>query len=155
MDLRASANLKDIIGIFFKQLTELGSLTIISAIIIFTYFFDASLALKLLIGIASATILSMLIKIMFFRNRPRKQPINTIIDRIDASSFPSVHSARIAILMFWLIIYSHNIILQAFLAIIGLLVAYSRIYMKRHYYTDVIGGIILGIIISALTYYLI
>jgi membrane-associated phospholipid phosphatase len=57
--------------------------------------------------------------------------------------------------MFLLIAYSGNLILRIFLAVIGLLVAYSRIYLKRHYYIDVIGGIILGVLISMAAYYLI
>jgi undecaprenyl-diphosphatase len=152
MDTSASKNLKNIIDIFFKQLTELGSLTIISAMIIFTFFLDTSLALKLLVGIAAATIISMIIKALFFRARPKKQSINTIIDRIDASSFPSVHSARITILVFLLAAYIADIWLTIFLMILGALVAYSRIYMKRHYYSDVIGGIVLGMIISVIIY---
>jgi len=155
MDKSASSNLKNLVEIFFKQITELGSLTVIAVIIIFTYFLDAQLALKLFIGMLAATIISMIIKVLFFRPRPKKQKINTIIDRLDASSFPSVHSARITILMFLLIAYSGNLILRIFLAVIGLLVAYSRIYLKRHYYIDVIGGIILGVLISMAAYYLI
>jgi len=155
MDLSASKNLKNIIDIFFQQITELGSLTIICVMIIFMFFLETSLALKLLVGIAAATIISMIIKMLFFRARPRKQSINTLIDRIDASSFPSVHSARITILVFLLTTYFASLWLTIFLVIIGLIVAYSRIYMKRHYYSDVIGGIILGILIGILTYYLI
>jgi len=155
MDKSASSNLKNLVEIFFKQITELGSLTVIAVIIIFTYFLDVQLALKLFIGMLAATIISMIIKVLFFRPRPKKQKINTIIDRLDASSFPSVHSARITILMFLLIAYSGNLILRIFLAVIGLLVAYSRIYLKRHYYIDVIGGIILGVLISMAAYYLI
>jgi len=153
MNSSLSSNFKSILDIFFKQLTELGSLTILTSIVIFTFFFDKTLALKLFVGVASVTIIAFIIKAVFFHARPKKQSFKNIIERIDASSFPSIHSARITILTFWLIIYSNNLLLQILLAIAGILIAYSRIYLKKHYYADVIGGIILGIILNIIIYY--
>jgi undecaprenyl-diphosphatase len=154
MNSSLSSNFRSILDIFFKQLTELGSLTIITSIIIFTFFFDNTLALKLLIGIASVTIISFIIKAIFFRARPKKQLFNNIVEKLDASSFPSIHSARITILAFWLTMYSHELLLKIFLVAIGTLVAYSRIYLKKHYYADVIGGVTLGVIVNIIIYYI-
>lgn len=148
------SNIYSVVDMFFKQVTELGSLTIITAIIIFTWFYSTDLALKLFIAVASVTIISFAIKTIFPKDRPRKQKFTTLVEKIDASSFPSVHSARITVLTFWLALISTNILLQIFIIAIGVLVAYSRIYLKKHYYIDVFGGIILGVIINLLIYYL-
>jgi len=155
MESSISSNFKSLLNVFFKQVTELGSLTIITAIIVFTFFFDKLLALKLFIGIAAVTIIAFTIKTFFFRVRPKKQSFNNILERIDASSFPSVHSARITILVFWLTIFVDDVLLKIFLVVMGIIVAYSRIYLKKHYLTDVIGGIILGVIINIIIYIII
>jgi len=137
---------------FFKQITELGSLTIILIAIFFSYFFDNALAIRLFAGVATVTIISFIIKAIFFRARPNKQPVNTLVERLDASSFPSIHSARITVLAFWLIMYVNDIILKIFLGCIGVLVAYSRIYLKKHYLIDVIAGFMLAMIVNILIY---
>ncbi len=151
---KTTSNISSIMNLFFKQITELGSLTILCVIAIFSYFIDARFAIKLFIGIIAATAIGSLIKILFFYERPQKQKHNNTIERIDASSFPSIHSARITILTLLLIIYSGNLLLQLFLAVIGILVIYSRVYLKKHYYRDVIGGLVLGTIISIIIYYI-
>ena len=149
-----SSNAKSAATLILKQITELGGLSIIVVIMIYAYFFNKTLAIQLLIGMIAVTIIASAIKLIFFRERPKKQSYTNIIERIDASSFPSVHSARITIVSFWLIFYSTNLILQIFLAVIGIIVIYSRVYLKKHYYKDVLGGIILGAIINVMIYYL-
>jgi membrane-associated phospholipid phosphatase len=155
MDLRIQSNLGNLFDMFFKQITELGSLTIILIAIIFSYFFNEALAMQLFIGIVFVTVISFSIKAIFFRERPKKQPTNTLVERLDASSFPSIHSARITILMFWLIAYSTDMILKVLLLLIGLTVAYSRVYLKKHYFVDVLGGFILAMIVNILIFYLV
>jgi len=152
MDFKFQSNFRSLLDIFFKQVTELGSLTIVLIAVLFAYFFNNILALQLFIGIASVTIVSFIIKATFFHERPKKQSVNNLIERLDASSFPSIHSARITVLVFWLIVYSSGIVLKIILVAIGLTVAYSRIYLKKHYYADVIGGIILALIASLIMY---
>ena len=148
MDWGISNNLKDLVNTFFKQITELGSLTITAVIIIIIYFLDKGLSIRLFLGILSVTIIAIIIKSLFFYDRPNKQKIRTLIDRIDASSFPSVHSARITVMIYLMISYFSNIILQIFLVIIGVLVIYSRIYLKKHYFRDIMAGTLLGLIVS-------
>jgi len=152
VDYSFSKNFKSIIDTAFKQLTEIGSLTIIAVIIVFTYFYDKTLAYNIFIGVAAVTLISLIIKAVSYKSRPNKQKYHTLIERIDASSFPSVHSARISILAFWLVLYSNILLLKIFIILIAVLIAYSRIYLKKHYYSDVIAGIILAGIINVLMY---
>jgi membrane-associated phospholipid phosphatase len=155
MDFRIQSNFRNLMEIFFKQITELGSLTITLIAIFMAYFLDRTLAINMFIGVVIVTLVSFIIKAIFFKTRPKKQPTNTLVQRLDASSFPSIHSARITILTFWLAIYSVDIILKIFLICIGVIVAYSRIYLKKHYFVDVIGGIILAAIVNLCMYYII
>ena len=154
MDYNIRTNLENIIRMFFNQITELGSLTIIAILIVILYFFEKELSIKLFVGVIIITLIAMIIKSLFFKARPKKQKTKTLIERIDASSFPSIHSARITFLTFWITAYSKNIILKIFLVAIGIIVAYSRIYLKKHYLSDVIAGIILGLIVSIGIYFI-
>lgn len=139
----------------FKQITELGSMTLITIFIVFFIFLNQGLAIRTILGTVGVVIISYAIKILFFKNRPIKQSTGTFIEKVDASSFPSVHAARITVLAFWLIIYFNNIYLRAFSALIWVLVVYSRVYLKKHYWTDVIGGVIIAIIINAIIHMII
>ena len=134
----------------FKQITELGSMTIITVFAIILIFLNKELAIRTILGIAGVVIISYSIKIIFFKNRPIKQPTNTFIEKIDASSFPSVHAARITVIAFWLIIYFSNAYFRAFTIFIWLIVIYSRVYLKKHYWIDVIGGAIIALIINSI-----
>ncbi len=134
----------------FKQITELGSMTLITVFAVFFIFLNQGLAIRTILGIAGVVIISYAIKMLFFKNRPIKQSTGTFIEKVDASSFPSVHAARITIIAFWLIIYFNSIYLRAFTALIWILVIYSRVYLKKHYWTDVIGGTIIALIINAI-----
>jgi membrane-associated phospholipid phosphatase len=154
MSLIIKSNFRNLIEIFFKQITELGSLTIIGTLILFMYFFNTILAIKIFIGVAIVTTISIIVKMLFFCERPKKQPVDTWVHRLDASSFPSIHSARITVLIFWLVIYSSSIVLTFLLFSIGIIVAYSRMYLKKHYFRDVVGGIMLAMVVNLLIWYL-
>ncbi|MGV8150727.1 MAG: phosphatase PAP2 family protein [Candidatus Woesearchaeota archaeon] len=148
-------DLKHLMDIGFQQLTELGGAVITGIIAVTILFFDVSLAIRIILGIIGVMIISYLIKILFFKQRPKKQSTDTFIKRIDASSFPSVHSARITTFVFWIILYFGNIYLSVFAALIGISVAYSRVYLKKHYWNDVTGGIVIAIIINMIIYLII
>lgn len=139
----------------FKQITELGSSTLTAIIALALIFFNKELALRIILGIVGVTIVSYLIKIFFFKPRPKKQSKDTFIERVDASSFPSVHAARITVVAFWLIALFNNLYLIVFAVLIGLLVIYSRVYLKKHYWSDVIGGFIISLIVNISIYFLI
>jgi len=66
------------------------------------------------------------------------------VSKIDASSFPSVHAGRVVSIgaMF-------NGIFPELLGLIiltGGFVLYSRIYLKKHDWVDIFGGVVLGLI---------
>jgi membrane-associated phospholipid phosphatase len=152
MDLSIRSNIKSVLDIVVKQLTELGSITILGIIILFACFYNFDLAIRLFIGIVSATIIATIIKALFFKERPNKQKKNTLVEKIDASSFPSVHSSRIAILGFWLCMYSTGVLEAVFISVVCFLVACSRVYLKKHYWIDVLGGVVLAVIINFIIY---
>ena len=107
----------------------------------YTIFFN------LLVGIILIYTSVIIIKIFYFKDRPKKYKYGNFVEKIDASSFPSVHAARITLLSVILMNYFNNIMISAILAALIILVACSRIMLKKHDIKDVGAGIILGIVI--------
>ena len=71
------------------------------------------------------------------------------IEKIDASSFPSIHAARITLLfVFFVKFFFKDLILISLSFMILVMVLSSRIYLKKHYFSDLLGGIFLGLFTS-------
>ena len=90
------------------------------------------------------------IKYIYPKERPIPMPNKTLFQKYLAGSFPSVHTARVTAFFAAVILYNINtmFILIGLLAVIA--VGYSRIYLKKHYLTDVLAGFAIGAIISAM-----
>ena len=83
----------------------------------------------------------------------RARPVDSIIPYPDKFSFPSGHTLTSMVFYFmlcYLLTYKKNkktkiityILTMIFIFLIGL----SRVYLKVHYFSDVIGGLLIGII---------
>ena len=141
---------------FFEEITLLGGILfylLISLYFLFkkqyTYF------LLFLIGLIFIYFITLIIRIFYFKSRPEKRAYKNFLEKIDASSFPSVHAARTIFIFLFLIYSIHNI----YVIILGLgflfLVLYSRIYLRKHDIRDIIGGIMLGIFSFIVSFYII
>jgi len=135
--------------IAFKQITELGSfMAYIFFIPIFFILGYNDLALTLFISLVIVMTVANLIKYFYFKERPVKRQSRNLAEKLDAASFPSIHSMRTFSLVFWISMYFNDIILSSYLAIVGMIVIYSRVYLKTHYWKDVIFGILFSLIIN-------
>ena len=86
------------------------------------------------------------IRSIYTKNRPDKQEYKNYLEKIDALSFPSWHTARIVYLALIFSYLFNNNLLTLLFTLVAILVAYSRVYLKRHDYWDVLGGIVLGVV---------
>ncbi|MFP4111888.1 MAG: phosphatase PAP2 family protein [Candidatus Woesearchaeota archaeon] len=151
MNAKNKNTIMRILDIFFKQITQLGGLVFFGIIIAFSYLAGSSqLSFTLLISIITMTLAGAFIKLMFFKERPKKIGYKNIIEKIDAGSFPSLHTMRIFSLAVILGTRygSGNLLLIVFLALIAAIVSYSRIYLKKHYLKDVFWGALFSLIIN-------
>ena len=130
-----------------RDFTSLGSLI---GYILFLVFLLALgnfyLLRKAAIGLVLIYIVIIIIRTFYFKERPEKLSHKSYIDSIDASSFPSLHSARISFLSAILMKYYNNFYFSILAAVILLAVCYSRIKLKKHDFADVSFGILLGIL---------
>ena len=130
----------------FISLTTFGNPIFYILVLLVLVAFDASLALPLFLALIFVELSCILIKLMYRKDRPVPQSREGIFNRVDANSFPSVHSTRIALLATMIILYYQNFLLSLVGIVVMFLVGYSRVYLQRHYVKDVIFGFLLGII---------
>ncbi|MCR2803973.1 phosphatase PAP2 family protein [Paenibacillus soyae] len=125
------------------------------------YFFFFSLLLMVLvnrkmaiygmIAVGVTVMISRGMSVFYYRDRPfAVHDVNMLLPHIESNSFPSDHAAAafaIAI-MFYLLSRRIGIPFIGFAAV----VAYSRIWVGKHYPTDVLAGALLGLAISIALY---
>lgn len=141
---------------FFAWITELGSvwaLTVGSLIMfgVLWYFYQRKKwrIVYFVIAMGGVTILISGLKAAFSRDRPN------ILEEYDGTgySFPSGHSTAPIVFygfIMYLVIRSKlnalaKWLINIFLGILILLIAFSRLPLGVHYFTDVIGGLALGL----------
>lgn len=140
-----------LINDFIEDSSAFGSLSFY-LFLIFLFFIlgQVKLAIWLSLGFVLSFVFIVIIKLFYFKERPQKKEYNNFIEKIEASSFPSLHSWRIVMILVFLSYYYKSIYLVILLGIIAILVFFSRKYLKKHYWTDIIFGAIFGLIMSLL-----
>lgn len=106
------------------------------------------------------------IKYFFFKERPKSREFSNWLEKINAWSFPSIHSSNMMILILFFVrvlfeISKHSNeydfyigILFILLIIITSAIMLSRIELHKHYPIDVLGGIIFWMLISGVVWML-
>ena len=119
----------------------------LSVTILLLIFQKYTFALRLFLGLVIIYFITFVIRLFYFKERPQKMRYINLLEKIDASSFPSIHAARITYLFLFVLFFLSsflNPILDILMGVVSLLVIYSRIYLFKHDIVDVIAGIILG-----------
>ncbi|MBF0120636.1 MAG: phosphatase PAP2 family protein [Desulfobacterales bacterium] len=139
-----------------KILTHIGSALLCWILYAsFFIFFNDSLGI-FLITIISGEIM-LLCSVIILRNiTKRKRPVSEInyknaILKWNNYSFPSLHSARMFMLTFLIAKNYHKLMLV--ILSIAIIISFSRIYIRKHYMSDVLIGSVIGIFSGAIAYY--
>lgn len=88
-----------------------------------------------------------IIKIFYHKKRPSGQTFSNYIEKIDAGSFPSIHSSRITIAYLTLFINSETNAVKLVWMLLMVMVMISRVVLKKHFWLDVAGGFVIGFIL--------
>lgn len=102
------------------------------------------IAALLFSGVTVTAVFSEGLKLFFKEKRPEealKRNFYKRTFRLNRRSFPSSHSAIAA---FFFTAFYNTVLFWPFL-VFGVLVMYSRLYIKSHYKRDVIAGAVIGI----------
>lgn len=130
------------------------SLWIFIALVCAGVFVSRNLTTFALLSFVTALLVPVSTAIKLFFRRQRPVTIYTEAMKIKSYSFPSSHSYSAALVasllcmcaVFFFVTWSGLII--AFLVFLVLTVAVSRVFVGAHYPSDVIGGVLLGILIQ-------
>ncbi len=133
----------------FSAVTALGTsyfyLILIITLILLGF---KKIALHLAVGLVVLYSFVFFIRIFYFKERPNKEKYSNMLVRvISASSFPSLHTIN-SIFTASVLSQIVNKNMSIFFYTVALLIAYSRIHIKKHHLSDVIVGIIIGITAS-------
>jgi membrane-associated phospholipid phosphatase len=109
---------------------------------------------RLLFGFVFTGAVVVLIRKIYFKNRPEKQEYHNQIEKIDASSFPSWHAARVTFLALIFTLLFANMMLSVVFIFATLVTLYSRIYLRKHDWMDIAGGFALGLIAFGISMYI-
>jgi len=146
--------METIIETFWRDLTSICSWPVCVFIVCLLWIFgNSKLSLILLACVVISHLLASAIRVFYFKERPKKQKYKNLVEKIDASSFPSVHSMRAAILLVLFVDAYRNIFVIAVFGALALLIPISRYILKKHYVSDIFWGFLFGIIISLLFIY--
>lgn len=129
---------------WWKLISRFGSnySFFIANLIIFAYEWERGLVLFITFLITYGIVA--VLRLAFFTKRPKPVSYKNLFEKIESSSFPSMHAVRIVLL--WSFIPMGWVSIAFFL--LTLLVSYSRIALKKHYWKDVIVGYLLALFMS-------
>ena len=134
--------------LFISRLANMGLVWLLIAIILLSSDKYHIYGIELLEAIVVGSIIcNLILKPIFERTRPYdKYPkLEKVLDLSDYS-FPSGHT--FASFSSATVLLSMNLSIGIPALILASLIAYSRLYLNVHYFTDVFFGMILGVIVS-------
>lgn len=143
--------MNDGLTLILKAITELGGVafTVLAGVLIFM--FCKKNRWFITFDLVGVTLVNQVIKHIIRRPRPN------VLRLVDESgySFPSGHS-MVSVALYGIIVYTiyKNVknkyvkwISIVLLSLLVLLIGFSRIYVGVHYFTDVVGGFTLGLVV--------
>jgi membrane-associated phospholipid phosphatase len=115
------------------------------------------LFLLLCVSLAFTLGIAALTKLFFYRERPIPMPTDTFRKKLNAGTFPSMHTIVVTVISMVVfrgtveLGFSYYIFLLYMIVVVA--IALSRIALKKHYPTDVFFGVIYGVVGTFLSIY--
>ncbi len=138
----------------FTAITSLGSAYFYGILIILLFLLNKNkTAIHIIVGLIVCYSFVFILRIFYFKERPNKEDYFNLFTKINASSFPSLHTLSSTYVATVLSNSFMNTKLTIFFYTLVLFIASSRIYLKKHYLLDVFVGLVIGIMASAIYLY--
>ncbi len=142
---------------FMVTISSVGNLSIIW--IAFIFIFLAAKELKdqgkiMIIAFAlNILLVNILVKNLVARPRPYEVAnfTNLLVHKLSDNSFPSGHTSYAFTFATIITRLNKNKALVVFTDILAILIAFSRLYLYVHFPTDVLAGVVFGILIGILS----
>src|SRR3989338_6390218 len=129
-----------------REVSALGSLFFyVLVVLVFLILGNREMFSMLLAGLAVMYAITILLRTVYFRERPDSYNYNSYIEKLDAASFPSLHASRAVFMGSLLINYFNSSLMSLVLVVLVLAILYSRISLKKHDWKDLLAGAVVGI----------
>lgn len=141
----------EVLDIFFSTITHLGDagiLWIVTGLVLLIPKKSRKSGVAILAGLVLDLLLcNILLKPLVARTRPFdiNTAVNLLIAKPGDYSFPSGHTAASFTTMFALLFSRERKLWPTVLAL-AILIAFSRMYLYVHYPTDVLAGVLIGLV---------
>ena len=148
--------LLDIIMLFFTRLGDVGFIWIVLSIILLLKEKTRQVGIMMLIALCLNVLLcNGILKHLFARVRPCdiNTSIHLLVSRPTDYSFPSGHTSASFTAVAVLYFMKSKKLFKASL-ILAVLIAFSRMYLYVHYPSDILGGVVVGMVCGYLAVYL-
>lgn len=150
--------------LFRKYITKFGQLPLIllPMLVVTWYMYaiigDFMLPLTIFIllwaTLFTSYALGTVVKLLYYKPRPEPHHATNRLQKIDASSFPSIHTANSMILAFWWILsvlqaWPQNLVgymMIYFWFFFFMAISLSRVVLKKHFPIDIIAWVVFGAI---------
>lgn len=142
----------DKVMVFITSLGNGGTVWIIIALLMLCSKKYRTTGIMLSLGLIGSLIFgNMILKPLFDRLRPFevKEGIRLLIGAPQDGSFPSGHTLASVISATILLLRERN--LGCCALVLAILIAFSRLYLYVHFPTDILGGVVIGILIGFLS----
>jgi membrane-associated phospholipid phosphatase len=138
---------KELYSVILKDLSAYGGFPFFGMAILVALILDDPITYRLAASLVTVTILVILVRFAYFKPRPGKKErtFETFYERIDNSSFPSIHAARAVLISFALMTKLDILPVYVLLVIIVVL---SRLHFKRHDKKDIAAGLLIGLLLG-------
>lgn len=135
---------------FIEEISLFGSFPFMIFMIILLFSINQTrIMLTFLLAIIIGTMAIFGIRLVYHRLRPEHEKrghikFKSLFERLDDASFPSMHSMRISIISVALYMIDKRLIYLGVLLAVS--VFFSRKFMKKHHWSDIIFGCFIGLI---------
>ena len=136
-----------------RIVTWLGSGAFLATVYVFIFFFCQRALRPFVIALVVAELAGLLMVIalryLTRRERPRADFTARILAPWNRYSFPSLHTARM--FMLTVMVGTHYRELFLFMLSVAIVICFTRIYLERHYLSDVLAGVAIGCIAAVVS----
>lgn len=138
-----------------RDITALGGSFFYFLLVIFAFLLEkGNIAVLLVFGYICIHVIAIPLRFLFFCERPIPRPTNTIVQKIDAASFPSLHAARASYIGALFFSYWGSSVAGGLIIALTGIILWSRYYLKEHRIGDIIAGMIIGLGFAFLVHYI-
>jgi membrane-associated phospholipid phosphatase len=133
---------------FVLDITGLGNPIVLALLGLLVFGWTSNTGILYLAWIGNEVVCS-LIKYYAPTRRPIEMRYNNWMEKIEAGSFPSIHSSRWGVFVGYVVaspaVFS-SVQAPSVLFIVAILVGITRILLKKHYWYDVLAGWLIGFV---------